>query len=505
MPTKATPKKKSSGRVQTGAGRWVPVKYETVGMAELKLFPGNARKGNVPLIVGSLLEHGQVEPIKVQKSTKYTLGGNHTLKAMRYIQANPKTANDGKPLTAEQRERCANILAGKCDIVVLDVDDQEALEIVLVLNRSNDQAGYNSEALASLMKRVKNARAAGFSPQDLANLTNAATAGARDAAASAADMAESAASMIRNGTLADPVEDDDDVIDYASMDPDELDAAMEQAEAQDTKGKSKMAKGALESASEDLNGPVQLNDDVFFPSSHPLDIPEIRKDMLVETLPEPLLTWAGLPTRNWPDPDVWWFFNHGSERTEGMNDVSRMIQAFYAHDEYIDAWWYNLSKYAAKALNSKITMAVSPNYTIGGMPKALSLFQLYKGRYIARFLQEIGIRIIPDLNWILGDMDFFDRYILPGIPKNAPYLCRDLQSTFGATEDQTEEERFEQSLDELAVILDKLTPENLIVYCRSSDFEKVRTYGLNVNLIHQKTRMEMFGDLMPKKQKRTTL
>jgi hypothetical protein len=113
---------------------------------DLKEYPGNARRGNVTVLMESLKVNGQYRPIVVQKSTNYVLAGNHLLRA-------------AKSLGWEE-----------IDAVVVDVDDEQALKIVLVDNRSNDLGEYNDDLLRSLLKEVEDFTGTGYTAADIEEL-----------------------------------------------------------------------------------------------------------------------------------------------------------------------------------------------------------------------------------------------------------------------------------------------------------------------------------------------
>lgn len=98
-----------------------------VPIASLREHPRNARRGDVGLIADSLKAHGQYRPVVVNRRTMQVLGGNHTLKAA--------------------------VALGWDDIAAtfIDVDDEEALRIMLVDNRANDVADYEDTALANIL------------------------------------------------------------------------------------------------------------------------------------------------------------------------------------------------------------------------------------------------------------------------------------------------------------------------------------------------------------------
>jgi hypothetical protein len=90
----------------------------------------NVRQGDIGAIVESLKVHGQYRPIVVQRSTGHILAGNHTWKAARTVGL--KTL----------------------DVTYVDVDDDEALRILLIDNRTNDLSTYDESALVELLKQL---------------------------------------------------------------------------------------------------------------------------------------------------------------------------------------------------------------------------------------------------------------------------------------------------------------------------------------------------------------
>ena len=114
---------------------------EVVPIDRIKNHPDNKRKGDIGRIERSLRDHGQFRPILVQRSTEFALVGNHTLIAARNV--------------------------GKTEIIVdwIDVDPEQALEILLIDNRTSDGAEYDERGLAELLARIGEDRIerAGFS------------------------------------------------------------------------------------------------------------------------------------------------------------------------------------------------------------------------------------------------------------------------------------------------------------------------------------------------------
>ena len=126
------------------------LKVERVKTSQLSLHPHNARQGDVGAICQSLEAHGQYRPLVVQRSTGNVLAGNHTLQA---AQALGWT---------------------EVDVTYLDVDDDQALRILLVDNRSNDLATYNNSVLTDLLESLVRSdfglEGTGFDGSDLDDL-----------------------------------------------------------------------------------------------------------------------------------------------------------------------------------------------------------------------------------------------------------------------------------------------------------------------------------------------
>lgn len=101
---------------------------ELVPVDQLEAHPSNPRTGDVAVIGESIRSHGFYGAIVAQRSTRRILAGNHRWQAAK-------------------AEGIAEV-----PVMWLDVDDDEALRVLLVDNRSNDQAGYDDAQLAFLLE-----------------------------------------------------------------------------------------------------------------------------------------------------------------------------------------------------------------------------------------------------------------------------------------------------------------------------------------------------------------
>lgn len=119
-----------------------------VEIADLALYPGNARRGDIDKIAESLAEHGQYRPIIVRRETNEVLAGNHTLQGAMQL--------------------------GHDTILVQYLDgltDQQARKIVLVDNKTSDAGGYDELALAQLLAELEGDHAGtGWDDTEIADL-----------------------------------------------------------------------------------------------------------------------------------------------------------------------------------------------------------------------------------------------------------------------------------------------------------------------------------------------
>lgn len=117
-------------------------------IAQLKFFPGNARRGDIDTICESLEQFGQYRPVVVNRGTKAPeyansiLCGNHTC-------------------MAAQRLGWDEI-----DVHWVDLDAATCRKVVLVDNKANDNSSYDVEALTELLQSVDNLAGTGFTDEE---------------------------------------------------------------------------------------------------------------------------------------------------------------------------------------------------------------------------------------------------------------------------------------------------------------------------------------------------
>lgn len=461
-PTRTLSKRssKNARTIKRGAMENIIVEeMETVPLTRLKTFPGNPRRGDINALAESLQSNAQYRPLVVQRSTNHILAGNHTF-------------------LAAQRLGWKNIA-----ITYVDVDDQQAKRIVVADNRLAELADYDGNALKAILAQIDDpAVGLGYTADDLEFLLAAQDEAATDALLSQQEVADSPLHI-------------PDMPATAPDDPVFGGVAEEEKKEKEVDG--------LLTAEDEIPGAFQLKEGMIFPGAGVWEIPTLRSDMLIEEMPEPLLTWAGTATKNWPD-DVWWLYNFGQDSTYGMNDLSKIVLSFYSYDEFIEPWWWDPPRFVSKALNSKIQYAVTPNFSSEQVPRAISLFSIYRSRYLGRYFQEAGMRVVPDLEWRVGDEPFMRNVVCAGLPKKLTWASVQAQNSLSErkTGDKPDEERIKQWDQDLAWFVETLKIENLLVYTTEKAMDRIRGLGLSCELRFCETRWDVKRRIQPpRKQK----
>lgn len=109
----------------------INIETRTININEVKPHPRNVRQGDVGAISESLRLHGQYRPITYQKSTGRILAGNHTWKAAKALGWTEINAS------------------------AIECDDEQALRILLIDNRTSDLADYDTAELAAILQELE--------------------------------------------------------------------------------------------------------------------------------------------------------------------------------------------------------------------------------------------------------------------------------------------------------------------------------------------------------------
>lgn len=155
MPAVPLPPNLTTPSRTRGNGAIMPnLKVETFKISDLSTYHKNPRRGDVDAIAESLKARGQYRPIVVNIGTHAShdyeiLAGNHTYLAAKKL--------GWKTIQA----------------TTVDVDDDQAAQIVLADNRLADLGGYDDETLSALLSDVSSLDGLGWSQDDVDELAAA--------------------------------------------------------------------------------------------------------------------------------------------------------------------------------------------------------------------------------------------------------------------------------------------------------------------------------------------
>lgn len=456
--------KKAKNNILTDVAERVPI--DTV-----KPYRKNPRVGNVEAIAESLAENGQFRPIIVQKTTGEILGGNHTWKAAKHLGWTQISA------------------------VFVDVDDERAKRIVLADNRTNDLATYDTAILQDIISGLPDVAGTGYDDDAVANLLQ----GMQEQDADLLDR------VIRPPSTPNFDFGDDDISpERDNRVTGSMDDAPESPYVEANKGGDEKDPNDFENAPDQIQGGYTLK----LPADHyekvgQWHLPPLIPSMLAtpDDIPRNLLAWAGSATKDWPDPDQHWLYNFGIDSTSGMHDISKCIMGFYCWDEYFEKWWDYPDRYVSKMLNSGIKVSLEPDFSQWAEdPKAVSLFAMYKNRWLARYMQEAGVKVVPNLSWRYDEQDWQEEIVLGTLPKKTPVVSMQLQ-TFA--KDQTPKQ-LENLRKMYQNAIDKTNPELLILYVGKQGMkmaERLRTPGERLVIVN---RMDALAEQAKKREKKKT-
>ncbi len=238
----------------------------------------------------------------------------------------------------------------------------------------------------------------------------------------------------------------------------------------------------VEDASDELPGAAALKDDMDFKSKLPWGIPEMRADMLAKW-PKKAEVWGGLEYSGDPKSDTWYLWTFRTGTLKGC-PRDRLIACFYVDDLKFNCLWEEPSRYVTKLLNLGVRVAIAPNYSLWPDHAAANhLWATYRARWVARYMQEAGISIIPDVNW--ADQKSFE-FCLLGIPQNAPAIAVQLQNANNSDE-------MRAGILGVRTLVEKLKPQRLVVYTAEKGIQQIEAARLDVPITFIESRSALFN------------
>lgn len=440
---------------------------KTVPIVQLKMYYRNPNRGDTSAIMESIKRSGQFRPVVVNVGNftgrkNEILAGNHTYMAMRKL----------------GREE---ILAS-----FVDVDDEQAARIVLADNETAAKGRTDDTIVADLLQSLPDYIGTGYTEAEV------------------------------DAIFADLEEQADEAEKAAAKDAAEREAARDDPEYQEPDEYADDFADEREEPDDENMTTIKesLPDNQKYRTGY-WGIPSLREDMLMrpEDMPEKLDSWSGSATANWPDEDQWWLYNWRVDSTSGMRDLTKIIVSFYTYDQHFENWFWYPHKFAKKLQKAGVKYLVTPNYSIwDNDSRFMWLWALYRSRYVGRYMQEAGVKIIPDI-LLSSDRKFNDEHIIASLPKKCPMLSFQFQTNMDgvlrpdkAGADAATPEEIEDIISDWQNVLDKVKPQGILLYSNDEGYKFFRdnvTYKGKV--FYVETRMRKLGDYrkLKAKQNRT--
>jgi hypothetical protein len=236
----------------------------------------------------------------------------------------------------------------------------------------------------------------------------------------------------------------------------------------------------IEDASEKMDSIDELNNLIFFDSELDYDIPPLKPEMCLEEPLLPMKVFAGheldgkdiIGQEEW-EKTHWWSMWHAGSR--GIN-WPKAIPYFYTDDFHFEPVYSDPAKNTKKILNLGIETVVMPNYTIyPEMPTALWIYSAYRSFFVARYFQEAGLTIIPDIQTGMDDA-VMDVSLL-GIPHGVGVVATQAQMSRGDKQAIRKKARLLKEAE------DRLEFKNIIVYGHTDADEVVERADFSCNVI----------------------
>lgn len=436
----------------------------TLGLKDIKPHPKNVNIGDMDAIAESIEELGMFDPLIWNRRNGMLVTGHHTWLSTRKMGWT------------------------SWDVIVVDVDEETHVRMMLSHNAVAAKGRREEYGLANILRELEQAgatRGTGYTDAEVRSLVER-TSRELEQIRSKANQVGAAAKL-----------------DLDETDLPELESTTEPGGALDDD---------FDKLSGELGGIYTLKQDVVFDGVGEWDIPTLLPDMIPthDELPHDLLAWAGSATRDWPNPDQYWLYNIKVDSTSGMRDLSKMIPAFYVYDAYIEVWWQKAAQMTARVLESGCQYIVSPDFSphsVGAEARIGSLWNLFRNRWMARYFQQAGLKVIPNINWSLWDEQFLIEHTLPTMPMNPNMIAIQIQTA--TTQARDKELVAAQAADfgrQVQLVLDTLQPGGLLCYYgkvgRELFEEHVKT---DVPIIWVAGRTNMLGDKGKRNMRKRTL
>lgn len=197
---------------------------------------------------------------------------------------------------------------------------------------------------------------------------------------------------------------------------------------------------------------------IDFDGKGQFDFPPLVPGMIVEkSYVKDLSIYYGKDTATKPP----YYFIYGSYSISKTNLKGSLV-GFYTEDHRFEKIFTEPDVVTTNLLNAKIYGAITPDFsTYFSMPAAIRIYNMYRSFWCGRYLQESGIKVIPN---VIGSINEIDE-LFKAIPENSPVSFQ-IHRKYNSDELEHKREIIKRTID-------KVKPQYLILY---SEPEKLNVF-----------------------------
>lgn len=179
---------------------------------------------------------------------------------------------------------------------------------------------------------------------------------------------------------------------------------------------------------EDYRGIYIVREDVVFPTSNQWGIPDLLPNMLADMIPTE--TWARQTVRD--SSKMLFLWNrlppeqqrHWSKAVRSQ--IAGGILGFYLPDAAFEVLWTECVQVLARIQAQNWGAVCTPDFSlVWNWPMAINIFNLYRSRWVARYLQDLAVPIIPSMVSI-GRPDMVEM-TCAGLPQSPPVVFAEMR------------------------------------------------------------------------------
>lgn len=197
-------------------------------------------------------------------------------------------------------------------------------------------------------------------------------------------------------------------------------------------------------------GVVELKEDAIFSSSNEWDIPDLLPEMLYDG-PLPKTSWPDEPEDGDPLLMVW--------NSTGLDEKMRgNILCYYTDDYRFEVLWNDAFETIKRVLPCQPAAAISPDFSLWSSdPLALQLWNIYRARWVSRYWQECGIKIIPSLATSINPE--CRKFAHAGWPKRPSVVAMQVR-----TGGMKSKRQIDATLEDIGHLVEDVRPKRLLLY-----------------------------------------